>query len=264
LFLPSNLRAVVSIFPDVALGCSSDTGVRLFSYAHLHLAHPSRWIRRGGTAEEQLRIQSGRVGIFSPMSTQQAYPLSWPGAWKRTGWRHASTFGRHSMEGCAVEIYRQLKLLKVGDYNVVISTNVKLRQDGLPYSNQGQPTDPGAAVYFKLKNRPCVLACDKWAKVEDNLWAIAKDIEAQRGRIRWGVGSVEQAFAGYTALPAPGESGCATWYEILGVKHDATFEQAKEAFLRESKLCHPDNGGSHEAQVRLNGAWDQARQAFAQ
>lgn len=28
------------------------------------------------------------------------------------------------------------------------------------------------------------------------------------------------------------------------------------------RTAHPDNGGSHEAQVALNAAWDQARQAF--
>lgn len=167
------------------------------------------------------------------------------------------------MEGACTEIYRQLKLLGVGDYNVVISTNVPLRRDGLPYSGQKQPLDPGAAVYFRLGSRPCVLACDKWAKVEDNLWAIAKDIEAQRGRIRWGVGSVEQAFAGYTALPAPGQSAAATWYQVLGVAHDAPFEVAKEKYLQEAKLCHPDlNGGSSEAMQRLNAAWDMARKAY--
>ena len=44
--------------------------------------------------------------------------------------------------------------------------------------------------------------------------------------------------------------------------HDAPFEVAKEAWIKESKLCHPDNGGSHESQVRLNAAWDMARKAY--
>ncbi len=197
------------------------------------------------------------------MTSQQAYPLSWPPAWKRfTGYRDRARFGDHSIEGCTSEILHQLKLLGVGDYNVVISTNIPIRRDGLPYSGWRQPADPGVAVYFKLKGRPCVLACDMWRKVEENLWAIAKDIEAQRGRIRWGVGSVEQAFAGYTALPAPGDSGAATWYQVLGCAHDAPFDVAKDAFLAKAKAMHPDNGGSHDAMVNLNRAWDMARAAY--
>lgn len=169
------------------------------------------------------------------------------------------------METACHEVYRQLKLIGVGDYNVVISTNVELRRDGLPYSNAKRPNDPGAAVYFKVKGKPTVLACDKWPSVEENLWSIAMHVDALRSQERWGVGSVEQAFAGYTALPAPGGSGAATWYQILGVAHDAPFEVAKEAYLRETKLCHPDSpGGSHESQVRLNAAWDQARKAYQQ
>lgn len=196
------------------------------------------------------------------MNTQNAYPLSWPPAWKRNQVRSRSNFGNHSVDRTTSEILHQLKLLGVGNYNVVISTNIELRRDGLPRSNGPAPADPGVAVYFKLKNRPCVLACDKWAHVEDNLWAIAKDIEAQRGRIRWGVGSVEQAFAGYTALPAPGESGAPAWYNVLGVSASATFEQARSAYITKAQAAHPDKGGSNEAMHVLNSAWDQARKAI--
>lgn len=172
--------------------------------------------------------------MSEPLS-QSAFPLSWPVSWKRATYRESSIFGERSVERCTREILYQLRLLGVGDFNVIISANIPLRRDGLPRSDFRQPLDPGVAIYFKLKNRPCVLACDKWRKVEDNLWAIAKDIEAQRGRIRWGVGSVEQAFAGYTALPAPGESGAATWWAVLGVPHNATFEVTRDAYRDQAR-----------------------------
>jgi len=48
------------------------------------------------------------------------------------------------------------------------------------------------------------LACDRWDKVQDNIYAIAMTIEPLRGIERWGSGSmVEQAFTGFFALPAP-------------------------------------------------------------
>lgn len=167
------------------------------------------------------------------------------------------------MERAAYEIYRQLRILGCGDYNVVISTNVELRRDGIPYSNAKRPVDPGAAVYFKIKEKPRVLACDRWATVEENLWAVAKHIEAIRAQDRYGVGSAEQAFAGYTALPAPGESSSATWYNVLGVTADANYEEALVAYRDKAMACHPDRpGGSHDAMTRLNESWDQARKHF--
>jgi hypothetical protein len=197
------------------------------------------------------------------VNTQTSYPLSWPASWPRTPFRRTSNFGDHSIDRAVSEVYHQLKLLGVGDYNVVVSSNLQLRKDGLPISGQRQPSDTGVAIYFKLKGRPCVLACDKWAHAEDNLWAIAKDIEAQRGRIRWGVGSVEQAFAGYTALPAPGTSGAATWYQVLGVDEGVGFEVAADAYRKKAMACHPDRpGGSNDAMVNLNASWDQARRHF--
>lgn len=147
--------------------------------------------------------------------------------------------------------------------NLVISTNVVLRNDGLPRSDQRAPLDPGVAVYFSLKGNRMVLACDKWDRVEDNLYAIACHVEAIRRQQRLGVGSVEQAFAGYTALPAPGTFKGATWWNVLGCAHDAPIEVVKSAYLEKAKAAHPDSaGGSHDKMIELNAAWDQARAAF--
>lgn len=194
------------------------------------------------------------------MTTQQAYPLNWPKAWKRTAVPTWSKFGERSLDRCVQQVLNELR--RLGASNAVISTNIRLRSDGLPRGDQPRPKDCGVAVYFTLNARPCVLAVDKWRTVEENLWAIANDIEAQRGRLRWGVGSVEQAFAGYTALPGPGESGAAVWYSVLQCAHDAPFHIVKEAYLARAKAAHPDNGGSHDSMVLINQAWDMARAAF--
>jgi hypothetical protein len=59
-------------------------------------------------------------------------------------------------------------------------------------------------VYFKLHGKDRVLACDKWDRVADNIAAIAAHIDAIRRQDRYGVGTIDQAFAGYSALPPPG------------------------------------------------------------
>jgi DnaJ domain len=196
------------------------------------------------------------------MSEQQAYPLSWPDGWPRTKFRSSSNFvraakygaSRHSMQESADFLIGELDLL--GATKGVLSTNIKRRLDGVPYSGQAQPTDPGAALYFELKGKPVSLACDKWNRVEDNVWAIAKHIEALRGQNRWGVGSIEQAFRGYTALPAVGESEASSWWKTLGVAINATTDQVRAAYRILAKNHHPDNGGDVEMFRRLSAAME--------
>lgn len=197
------------------------------------------------------------------MSEQTAYPLTWPEGWPRTRFRRASNFRRttsfvargHSMDEACRMLQTELDRLKTT--RQVLSCNVKRRLDGAPYSGQAQPNDTGVAVYFELKGKPVSLACDKWDRVEDNVWAIAKHIEALRGQERWGVGSVERAFTGYTALPAPGQTGGLSWWNVLGVAINATPDQVKDAFRILAKKHHPDAGGDAELFHRINAAWEQ-------
>lgn len=187
-----------------------------------------------------------------------AYPLSWPVTWQRTKYRKQSDFGAHSIAECVDEILRQMRLLSAT--GVVISTNLALRNDGLPRSNQANPNDSGAAVYFRLKGADRVLACDRWIKVEDNLWSIAKHIDSIRGQARWGVGTVEQAFTGYAALPAPAAADA--WWVVLGIPSQrAGADEINAAWKRLMRTAHPDAGGSDDQAARINAARDEGLKA---
>jgi len=150
------------------------------------------------------------------------------------------------------------------DGSVIISSNLRYKLDGTPYGQQPQPADPGVAVYFNLRferggkfhERPCVLSCDKWTRVEWNLYAVAKDIEAQRGRHRWGCTNVEQAFRGYLAIPE--RTGGKSWWETLGVQSSASEVEVREAFRIKALTEHPDKGGSNERWLTLQEALEQA------
>lgn len=136
----------------------------------------------------------------------------------------------------------------------ILSTNIALRNDGLPRAGQRAPEDPGVAVYFKLADRDTVLACDKWHCVEHNVWSIAKHIAAMRGIDRWGVGSVAQAFAGYAALPdLQAAPDCWT---ILELPPGSSADGIRAAYRRLARTAHPDAGGSHERMAALNTARD--------
>jgi hypothetical protein len=132
--------------------------------------------------------------------------------------------------------------------------------DGPPISTYKQPADPGVAIYFSINKKPVSLACDKWLRVEDNIWALAKHIEALRGQDRWGVGTIEQAFRGYMALPGIGQSSGSKWWETLGVPINSTVEQVKEAYRILVKKHHPDRNGDAELFHRIQEAFQQFEQ----
>ena len=198
-------------------------------------------------------------------SNKTSYPLCWPDGWPRVTFRRDSPFKRscsyaarhHSMDEVRRALSSELNLL--GASKVILSTNVELRLDGLPYSGRRAPLDCGAAVYFTFKGKQVALACDKWNRVEDNVWAICKHIEALRGQQRWGVGSIEQAFRGYMAIPER-TSGSA-WWNVLGVTINATTEQIQEAYRAKAKLCHPDLGGTDAEMAQVNLAYEEAQAA---
>lgn len=205
---------------------------------------------------------------------QQRYPLSWPIGWKRTP-RHQRQRASFSASGSrtydlgngqtrtertsrALTVADALKrvsaeLGRLGATHEILSTNVVLRIDGLPRSGQPEPDDPGAAVYFRLKGQPRCLACDKWHRVADNIAAIAQHIDALRRIDRYGVGTMEQAFAGYAALPA---NTAANWRDVFGFPDGTrpTWADVEDRFRNAARSAHPDAGGTQEQMARLTEA----------
>ena len=205
------------------------------------------------------------------------YPLVWPAGWLRTTQRRAAKFGkvRTTAEG-----WKRNESLTVGDglqrlfgelgrlgaRGPVVSSNLRLNLDGSITASQAKVlADPGVAVYFNFRGKPLVLACDRWNSAADNMAAIAGHIEAMRMQERYGVGTLDQAFAGYAALPAVGQTQGGDWRAELGIVGPVTSLDAVEARYRELlRVRHPDHGGSHEAIVRLNRARDDARKYLQQ
>lgn len=197
------------------------------------------------------------------MSDQKtAYPLCWPEGWVRTKLQAFSKFSKHSMEEACDCLQNELYRLR--GTNAILSCNLQRRMDGRPYSNQAQPQDTGVAIYFTLKGKRVSLACDKWNRVECNTWSIYKHIEALRGQERWGVGSIEQAFRGYMALPAIGQTSGSNWWDTLGVHVNADEATVKEAFRLLARKHHPDVGGDPEYFRRITAAYEQFGKQLAQ
>lgn len=193
----------------------------------------------------------------------EAYPLCWPLTRPRTKWRDSARFDT-SFARARDNIVEQIGLLcgRGTRADLIISTNIPLRRDGLPLANQRTPNDVGVAVYFTYKKQQMCFACDRWKRVEDNMQAIAKTIEALRGVARWGTGDMLQsAFTGFAALPAPGQATARGWREVLEVgPQERNLDVIRDRYRRLSTLRHPDRGGTHEAMAELNWAWTQAQE----
>lgn len=171
-----------------------------------------------------------------------AYPLAWPPAWPRTERPEWSRFAASQSEA-QNGIIRELRLL--GARDIIISTNIPLRQDGMPYASRRAPEDQGVAVYFKFNGNDQCIPCDKWRTIAENMRAIEKTIDALRGIERWGAKEmVNAAFRGFKALPEsiiPGQETARPWHEVLGVNPDAPKEVIVAAYRALAMKYHPDN-----------------------
>lgn len=189
----------------------------------------------------------------------EAYPLQWPPGWPRTKYPERARFGDHSRGYAIGQVMDEIK--RLGGQQIVISSNLELRNDGLPRASQRTPADQGVAVYFNLNGRSQCFPCDRWTTIEHNLWAIAKSIEALRGLERWGAKTmVDAAFRGFQALPAPDGSpmiGRPPWNVILGVEPNSSKEEIRRRYIELAKETHPDSGGSVSSFQAIKEAYEE-------
>lgn len=195
----------------------------------------------------------------------EAFPLYWPEGWPRhrgardSDSRFAGRAYGLGMGRARDQLLSELNLL--GAKNVVVSSNVALRLDGLPYADQRRLDDPGVAVYFTLKDRPLVMANDRFISVAGNFRSLALAISAMRQLERHGGGTMmERAFSGFAAITPPDWKK--PWREVFGVKPEWKGD-VTTLYREKAKLRHPDTGGSDTLMAELNVAYDEARREMA-
>jgi hypothetical protein len=189
--------------------------------------------------------------------TIQAYPLQWPVGWKRSATNLRATNGswKGSVDKYRRELLDELRRLNASD--VIISTNIPLRKDGMFYADWRMPADPGVAVYFKRKGKPVCFACDKYSRIEWNVHAIGLTIQAMRQIERCGASDMmDRAFTGFAALPETTER---PWRVVFDFEGTPSLPRVEQRFRELAILRHPDRGGSEAAMAELNRARDQAR-----
>lgn len=219
--------------------------------------------------------------------TIQAHPLQWPPGWRRTpksdrerarfskkvavyrtkyvsGIAAGQEHGYDRKESLSIaestqRVLAELRRMGMDADDIVISSNLRLRIDGLPMSGQRAPEDPGVAVYWRSGSGTRCMAIDRYDRVQDNLAAIAATLDAMRAIERHGGATIlDRAFQGFLALPAP-----RAWWQVLELTdHHATRAQIMDAHRRLIAKHHPDKGGDTEIAADINAARDQGLEAI--
>ena len=191
----------------------------------------------------------------------QRYPLQWPSGWKRTP-GHARANGNFRADRVYIGVPKAVDRLereldRLGADSPTLSTNLRPRISGGIVANEGEPSDVGVAIYFRFKGRATVLACDRYFRIADNIAAIAAHIDALRRIERYGVGTIEQALAGYRSLPA---DTAADWRNVFGFTptERVSVEQLQVKFKERAATAHPDKGGTDEGMAHVNRAREHA------
>ena len=192
------------------------------------------------------------------------FPLTWAQGQSRipASARKNSRFDT-PLKRAVDDLLSELELL--GAREIIISSNLELKPNGLPYADSRQPSDPAVAVYFNRKTsdgapRPFVIACDTYRLVADNVRAVGMTVAALRTIQRHGASSMlEQAFTGFAALPPAFREK--PWWEVLGVTERATPGEVKDAWLKLVQIHHPDRGGSTERMAEINAAYQRSKEA---
>lgn len=196
---------------------------------------------------------------------KKAHPLCWPEGWKRTDNRKKFAPYKTSFVDAYEDARKELRLFQA--FGVVISTDVPLRRDLLPYADgDAGVRDPGVAVYFTRSKQEFVIACDTYQYLRHNMRAVGLALAGLRAVERSGATHLlDRTLSGFAALPsgAPTAPTERPWREVLnlvglsGPEHAVRY--AVEAQYRQlSRTRHPDAGGSNEAMLELNRAREEA------
>lgn len=129
--------------------------------------------------------------------------------------------------------------------------------------------DLKAEIIFDRAGKRYVVRCAKWGAFLDNLRAAERTIfYLYRAIAEYGAetnekafaDAVDQFFAGFESLPDDTVlmlgAGKQDWWELLGVRKEATKPEIISAFRALARVHHPDTGGDAGMFKRLRTAYE--------
>lgn len=192
------------------------------------------------------------------MTTLTLRPIeAWP--WKETAHRGTSRF-RSSW--AAIDSLLRSEADKINASTVVLQIDVMerdIRLDGWIKAT-ARPSSPRVVITIE-RWRADTLAfhCDSYLDWQDNVYAIAKTLEALRAIDRYGVSSSGEQYTGWKAIGdgrMTKDEAARLLAEVAGVPDRRPLDIERSApLLRAARVAaHPDTGGSHERFVKVEEA----------
>ena len=124
----------------------------------------------------------------------------------------------------------------------------------------------GVCLHINYRERGYILTCDRWQRLEHNIYAIHLALRQWCNMVRWGIGSLSTLMTGFEVERSPesyaaehGADNIVECLEEFGLGRKATLEDATAIYHRRAKILANDN----EQLVKLNLAMDIIRNYFA-
>lgn len=188
-------------------------------------------------------------------------PLRLPAGWIKTAPSLRSYDNQFSRSLTITEalgyLEEELRLLIPKDVVTIYSG-----YDQLP-SERGRKAvskDTGISLLIRHADGQAMVACDKWALTEHNLYALSLSVRALRSFEPWGVASTRTMLDLFSVQTSSAKTttemeGAPDWMVRLGLGPSATLEDANTIYRRRAKEVATDE----HALMELNQAIEQAR-----
>lgn len=123
-------------------------------------------------------------------------------------------------------------------------------------------TRSGACLHITYRARGYIFACDRWVKLEHNVYTLHLAFRQWRNMERWGIGSLATLMAGFeadrTSESAVTSEGTLESFRLFGLGPTATLDDAIAIYHRRAKSLSQ----SDPAFTQLNLAMDELRGYF--
>lgn len=194
-------------------------------------------------------------------------PLRLPSGWVRTplGQRsYDNSFSRNLTFAEALDyLEEEIRQIAPNDSVRIYSSYEQLRSER---SRKALSKETGICVQIHHSLGGAMMACDKWALTEHNIYALSLGLRALRQMESWGIAKTQmlyQFFSSHAEGDAPSratqamthDGSLADWMLALGLGPTATLEDANAIYRRRAKdIAHDE----HKL-IELNLAMDSAR-----
>ncbi len=192
-------------------------------------------------------------------------PLSWPDSIPVTPLMQQRSDNGFSTEMTLTDAINFLKseIESIGIGQAVLYLDIEQPQVERLRKKVGSRT--GACLHIKYRDKSYIITCDRWQRLEHNIYAMHLVLRQWCNMERWGIGSLSTFMAGFEidyaddmTISSVISENIVECLKTFGLGITATLEDATAIYHRRAKALADDN----EKLVQLNLKMDEIRSYF--